>query len=288
MGNIVNLSNVYVSYGNTDTLSDCTLNISAGESVAVLGPNGAGKTTMLEVICGFRRPSQGSVVVFGKNPLQFDSYDTGRLGIVLQHWRDHASWRVEDFISLVEFSHMQLDNRASKKYTQELIDILGIRSFLSNKLSKLSGGERRRVDTCLSLLSKPDLLILDEPTTAFDPSLRRKFHELMREVRQGCTTLIWATHDLYEAEQNCERIILLNRGSIVRDASPDELRLEVEKEVKVEWIDTEGVPHVEQCDNPDGKIRGLLLAGASNIRVTSVSFEDVYLDLLGEMELNNE
>lgn len=282
---IINLQDVTVSYGDKDALSNCTLTVTPGESIAFLGPNGAGKTTTLEIIGGFRRPSKGKAQVFGKDPINFDAFDISRVGIVLQNWRDHALWPVKDLIDLVEYSHLQT-GRADRDYTKELISVLGIADLLEKKFMKLSGGERRRVDTCLALISKPELLILDEPTTAFDPNLRRKFHQLMAELKDCDTTLLWATHDLLEAEQNCERILLLNHGVIVKDASPAELRAEVEGGVSIEWRDAAGNHHTEKTTNPDNRFRELVLSGARDIRVSATSFEDIYLELLEGMEEN--
>lgn len=101
---LVDLQGVSVRYGEKVAVDDCSLTINAGESVAFLGPNGAGKTTLLEVIEGFRAPSAGHVEVFGTNPLHFGPRETGRLGVVLQSWKDHAAWKVEEFLSLVEYA----------------------------------------------------------------------------------------------------------------------------------------------------------------------------------------
>lgn len=286
MSSIVELTDVSVVYGDSAALSDISLDIAPGESVAILGPNGAGKTTMLEIISGFRRPSSGRVVVMGGDPLEFTAEVVSKLGIVLQNWRDHSMWRVEDLIKLVEYSHGQV-GRSHHDYTQELIDVLGIKNLLGKTMLRLSGGERRKVDTCLALLSKPQLLILDEPTTAFDANGRRKFHELMRDLHDADTTLLWATHDLQEAEHNCDRIILLNKGVIVRDASPSVLRTEVSEGVCIEWRDSQGVLRSERTAHPDEKLRELVLAGAKDISMSASSFEDVYLDLLEGMEYSN-
>lgn len=284
---IVDLENVGVSYSERQALQECTLRIGAGESVAILGPNGAGKTTMLEVIAGFRRPSQGHATVFGVNPLEFDAPTLSRIGIVIQNWRDHSTWRVRDVIDLVEFSHHQV-GRGSPEYTRELVEVMGLYDLLNSKLIKLSGGERRRVDTCLALISQPDLLILDEPTTALDPNLRHRFHELIAKIRGGETAVLWATHDLSEAEDNCERIVLLNHGRIIRDASPAELRSEVEGGVLVKWRDSAGNPRSQKVKDPDMKLRELVLEGGTEIRISDTSFEDVYLDLLNRMEIGDD
>lgn len=275
---LVDLQGVSVRYGEKVAVDDCSLTINAGESVAFLGPNGAGKTTLLEVIEGFRAPSAGHVEVFGTNPLHFGPRETGRLGVVLQSWKDHAAWKVEEFLSLVEYAHKAV--RPAGGYTKtDLIGILNLGETLDKKLSKLSGGQRRRVDVCAAMLGAPELLILDEPTTAFDPEVHRNFHQFMNDIR-STTTLIWATHDLNEAENNCDRIILLKQGKILYDNTPDGLRAMAAQGTMVQWRDRDGNVHSQVTDNPNELIVTVIAEGASDLKVGTNSFEEVYLDLI--------
>lgn len=278
---MITLTNVNVFYGQKKAIDNCSLTVEEGERVALVGPNGAGKTTLLEIIEGFRRPSSGMVRVFESDPLYFDANQVGRMGIILQSWRDHPLWLVKDFLDLIQYAHSQL-GRGSAGLTRKLIETLGLEKVMGKRLIKLSGGERRRVDICISLMGEPELLVLDEPTTAFDPGIRRNFYDLILRLCEN-TTLLWATHDLSEVEKNCDRVLLLNTGRIIRDASPDDLRSEIDN-VTIKWRDTQGEIHSERTSSSDKKLAELIAGGAQNIRILETSFEDVYLDLLESHE----
>lgn len=278
----ISLNKVSLTYGDNLVLNDCSLEVSHGESVALLGPNGAGKTTLLEVIQGFRRPSTGHVAVLGSDPLRADYTWSSKVGIVLQGWRDHFFWSPRELIKLVELAHLNV-GAGSKVNTNNLISMLALEPFMDKRIGRLSGGERRRLDVCLALLGEPEILFLDEPTTAFDPAVRREFHDFMESLK-GTTTIIWATHDLTEAERNCERIILMHEGSLVADATPDELRRSVQGGTVVEWTDEHGVRQSSTTDDPNTFLAELVSnPDISDVRVSDTSFEDVYLKLLNKV-----
>lgn len=278
----ISLQSVSIRYGDNLILDNCSLQVHKGESVAILGPNGAGKTTLLEVVEGLRKPSQGDVKVLGLNPLKASHEWSSRVGIVLQSWRDHFFWTTRELVALVESAHHNV-GAGSKSLTRELINTLALESFLDKKIAKLSGGERRRLDVCLALLGDPDLLVLDEPTTAFDPAVRREFHDFMNSLR-GSTTLVWATHDLSEAEKNCDRIVLMSGGSIVADGSPEELRRSVEGGTLVEWREPDGTRKTHTTDDPNSFLAELASTpSVSDIKVSTTSFEDVYLRLIQDI-----
>src|SRR5699024_9145372 len=278
----ISIDKINLTYGNHLVLDDCTLQVKHGESVALLGPNGAGKTSLLEVIQGFRRPSTGRVEVLGTDPLRANYKWSSKVGIVLQGWRDHFFWSPRELIKLVELAHLNV-GAGSKNNTANLISVLDLEPFMDQRIGRLSGGERRRLDVCLALLGEPEILFLDEPTSAFDPAVRREFHDFMESLKKT-TTIIWATHDLTEAERNCERIVLMHDGRLAADATPDELRRSVQGGTTVEWTDEQGIRKNSTTDEPNTFLAELIaMPSVSDIRVNDTSFEDVYLELLNQV-----
>jgi ABC-2 type transport system ATP-binding protein len=275
----IDVRNVSLQFGTRRVLDDCSFSAELGESIAFLGPNGAGKSSLLEVVQGLRRPSSGNVQVLGEDPFNASFDFPSRMGVVLQNWRDHQSWKPRELIALVESAHRNLKDLEPDR-VERLIADLGLEHLLDRKISFLSGGERRRLDVCLALLPNPEVLILDEPTTGFDPEVRRDFHDLMHSVR-GESTLLWATHDLAEAQRNCDRVIVLRQGTIAADASTDELRNAVGSRPVVKWTDGDGAHEQEFDDRGNSLLVELAQKpGVKNIRVEEPSLEDVYLAIL--------
>ncbi|SDI15826.1 ABC-2 type transport system ATP-binding protein [Sinosporangium album] len=217
-----------MAYGKREVLTGVDLRISAGETVALLGPNGAGKTTTIEIMQGFRRRSAGDVTVLGTDPEKGDETWRGRLGTVLQSWRDHPRWEVGTLLSQIAAHY------PSPWDSDELLAALGLTAQAKVKIGMLSGGQRRRLDVALGIVGRPELLFLDEPTTGFDPEARREFHELIRGLD---TTILLTTHDLAEAERLADRIAVLIDGRIAVYGTPEELARAVQAPSVVSWQD---------------------------------------------------
>jgi ABC-2 type transport system ATP-binding protein len=222
----------YEGYPVVDRLS---LSVRSGEILALLGPNGAGKTTTVEIIEGYRAPDEGTVRVFGLDPRTHGSRIKPRLGLMLQNGELYSQIRVREAVALfAAFYPLPLEPRA-------LLQQVGLENVAGRRYRTLSGGERQRLNLALALVGRPELAILDEPTSAMDPAARQATWQLLRELRErGCTILL-TTHLLEEAEQLADRIAILNHGRLVasgtsrqiRDTAPEgprgfrELRLEL-------------------------------------------------------------
>lgn len=211
---VVRARDVTMSYGGIDVLHGVDLDIHRGEVFALLGPNGAGKTTTVEILEGFRRRSAGEVSVLGADPERGDDAWRGRIGLVLQSWRDHRRWRVAEL--LTHFATYYPDPRDPAA----LLALVGLTGQAGQQVDRLSGGQRRRLDVALGIVGRPELLFLDEPTTGFDPEARHEFHVLVeRLAREEGVTVLLTTHDLVEAERLADRIAMLVGGRI-RPAAP--------------------------------------------------------------------
>ncbi|WP_440579914.1 ABC transporter ATP-binding protein [Streptomyces sp. PT19] len=277
-GVVVEARDVTMAYGDVDVLRGVDLDIHRGEVFALLGPNGAGKTTTVEILEGFRRRSAGDVQVLGADPERGDDAWRGRLGLVLQSWRDHPRWRVAEL--LAHFATYYPDPRDPA----ELLALVGLTGQAGRQVNRLSGGQRRRLDVALGIVGRPELLFLDEPTTGFDPEARHEFHLLVeRLAREEGVTVLLTTHDLAEAERLADRIAMLVGGRIRALGTPAELARRAAAQAEVRWTADDGTPRRERTADPsrlvwelhrdaDGPIAGL--------EVRRPTLEDTYLHMV--------
>ena len=186
------------------------LAIEPGEIVAFLGPNGAGKTTTIDMMLGLTTPSSGSVRVFGDTPRHALTH--GRIGAVMQSGGLLRDLTVRETVAAI--AALQ---RTPKARVDEVLDRANLRELANRKVSKCSGGEQQRIKFALALLTDPDLLILDEPTTGMDVGARRDFWAAMTHEAHAGRTIVFATHYLEEAQDFAQRIVLIGRGRLLAD-----------------------------------------------------------------------
>lgn len=284
----IEVSGLSMSYGSTAVLRGLDITLQSGEVVVLLGPNGAGKTTTIEILEGFRAPSDGRVRVLGAEPLTADEAWRARVGVVLQSWRDHARWRVRELLAhLGEFYRpFATPDRPRPWDADALLARVGLDAVAGRQIMRLSGGERRRLDVAIGLVGRPELLFLDEPTAGFDPQARRNFHDLIRGLADEDMTILFTTHDLDEAERLADRILVLAGGRIVADASPDALRRRLDTAAEVRWA-RDGETHVHSTHDPAEYLREVLNAPGgpvSDLEVRRATLEDAYLNLVRSVE----
>ncbi|MBD7918936.1 ABC transporter ATP-binding protein [Cellulomonas sp. Sa3CUA2] len=283
----VHVAGLRMAYGERTVLDGVDFDVAPGEVVALLGPNGAGKTTTVEIVEGFRRRDAGDVTVLGTDPEDGDDAWRARIGVVLQSWRDHRRWRVRELLGHLADSYRPYatDGAARPRDVDDLLARVGLTDAADQRMSTLSGGQRRRLDVAVGLVGRPDLLILDEPTAGLDPAARREFHELVHEVvdRDGTVALL-TTHDLAEAETVADRILLLAGGRIVAAGSPAAVAREVAGPSEVRWS-AGGARHVHSTHDPVAFTRELLATGGvEDLEVVRASLEDAYLDIVRRHE----
>lgn len=280
----IDVRGLEMSYGSHRVLHGLDLAIRRGEVVALLGPNGAGKTTTIEILEGFRAPSAGQVQVLGHTPLSADEAWRARVGVVLQSWRDHPRWRVREFLAhLGEFYRPYSTPDDPRPWdTDALLERVGLAEQARTQISKLSGGQRRRLDVAVGIVGRPEVLFLDEPTAGFDPAARRDFHDLIASLADEDVTILLTTHDLDEAEKLADRVVILARGVIVADGSPDSLRMAASRTSEVRF-ERDGVTEVHACEDPVDYLRDVLLSAGSpisHLEVRRAGLEDAYLSLV--------
>lgn len=277
---VVDVQDLTMRYGEAQVLDGVSFSVSTGEVVALLGPNGAGKSTTIEVLEGLRRPSSGRVRVLGLEPVRADDDWRSRIGVVLQTWSDHDRWRVGE---LVEHLRRLYRARSARpvRGTDELLALTGLTSVVGQRLSTLSGGQRRRLDIALSMLARPELVLMDEPTAGFDPEGRRTFHELVRALSASDTSCLITTHDLDEAERIADRIIVIALGQVVAAGTLDELAEQTGAGDEVTWT-ARGRRHRRLLTDSTAFVRDLMAADGqevSQLKVRRRSLEEIYLSI---------
>jgi ABC-2 type transport system ATP-binding protein len=220
----VAVSDLRMRYGPNDVLHGVSFAVERGEVVTLLGPNGAGKTTIIEILEGFRRPSAGAVEVLGTDPAHADEDWRARVGIVLQSWRDHGKWRVRQLLHNLGrfYEPYATADRPRPRPVDELIETVGLTEQANQRISTLSGGQRRRLDVAIGLIGRPELLVLDEPTAGVDPQSRREFWETLFALAATGTTVFVSTHYMDEAVR-CHRLCILREGRRVALGTPEAL-----------------------------------------------------------------
>jgi ABC-2 type transport system ATP-binding protein len=216
---IAELSGAVKKYGSVTALAGVDLAVRPGEVVALLGPNGAGKTTAVQLLLGLARPTAGEARLFGREPQ--DAEARMRVGVMLQVSKVPETLKVKEHIHLISSYYPHPLPR------REVIAAAGLDGLEERLFGKLSGGQRQRVLFALALCGDPDLLFLDEPTVGLDVEARRALWEQIRARAGAGRTVLLTTHYLEEADALADRIVLLDRGRIVAEGTPAEIKARV-------------------------------------------------------------
>src|ERR1700730_18140096 len=206
-------------YGETEALKGVTLTIELGEVVAMLGPNGAGKTTSISLLLGVRKPTSGKALLFGLNPDHLDA--RSRVGVMLQESGIPTVLKVSEIVDLFRSYYPKPMAR------DRAIAMAGLEEKTNAQVKELSGGQKQRLYFALAVCGDPDVLFLDEPTVGMDVEGRRAFIERIAEFAQMGKTVVLTTHYLEEADQLAKRVVVIDRGLVIADASPQEIKSKV-------------------------------------------------------------
>ena len=203
-------------FGDREALRGVSFEAAGGEQVAVIGPNGAGKTTLLSILAGIAKPDEGEV-----------GTPDGDVGWVPQQAALYRRLTVEENLLLFARLEGHEDPRAS---TEEMLELTGLRERRGEIVARLSGGNQQRINIAIGLLSRPAVLLLDEPSVGLDPRQRARLWEFVSGLAGGGTTVIFSTHDIQEAERYGGRLLVLADGEALFDGTPEELREAVRRE----------------------------------------------------------
>jgi len=214
---IIEVKNLVKHYGNFEAVKGISFEVYEGEIFGLLGPNGAGKSTTLEIIETLRDKTSGTVFVDGFNLDQHPNEIKKIIGVQLQTSGYYPNLNLTELIELFAGLYNETVDPLALLKTVNLDD------KAKNKFKELSGGQKQRFSIATTLINKPKIIFLDEPTTGLDPQARRNLWELVRNIQSRGTTVIITTHYMDEAEFLCNRVAIIDSGKIIAMASPDKL-----------------------------------------------------------------
>ncbi|WIM68883.1 ABC transporter ATP-binding protein [Corynebacterium breve] len=211
------LDNVSKSFGEVTAVDGLSFEVSQGTVLALLGPNGAGKTTTIEMCEGFQKPSAGDISVLGCDPVTQGEQVRSRIGIMLQGGGSYNAIKVREMLKL------SASYNADPHDPDWLLELVGLQDAANTTYRRLSGGQKQRLSLALSLIGKPELVFLDEPTAGMDAQSRLMVWDLVSRIRDDGTTVVLTTHLMDEAEALADNVIIIDHGKIVAQGTPAEL-----------------------------------------------------------------
>lgn len=214
---VLRLDGVVRRFGKKIAVNGLSFSLHAGEVLALLGPNGAGKTTTVEMCEGFAAPDEGTVRVFGLDPAVKSDAVRERIGVMLQGGGAYPGVRVGEMLELVaSYSADPLD-------TEWLLETVGLASHKKTPYRRLSGGQQQRLSLACALVSRPELVFLDEPTAGLDAQSRMVVWDLVRSLRRDGVAVVLTTHLMDEAEALADNVVIVDNGRVVAQGSPAQL-----------------------------------------------------------------
>ena len=272
---VISVRGLVKRYDSHQAVAGITLEVRRGEIFAFLGPNGAGKTTTVEILEGFRQRTAGEVTVLGHDPATAGGAWRDRVGVVLQESEP------EPGLSVRECLVMYAGDYRKPRDIDETISLVGLTAKAGTLGTRLSGGQRRRLDFALALIGDPELIFLDEPTTGFDPSARRAAWEVVAGLRKLGKTIFLTTHYMDEAEYLADRITVLSAGQIVAEGTPRTLGGRDHMTTAISFTLPDGLG---ARDLPAG-LSPLAEPGAAGLTVVHSESPLVHLQMLGNWAL---
>ena len=279
------------------------LDIGKGEFFGLLGPNGAGKTTLIRMLVGLCMPTAGSATILGRDIVK-DQYAARELiGVAPQDFNFDDNLTAKDILTY-HAGYFGIPRREREERADELLDFLEIADKADTTCTKLSGGMKRRLLIGRALMTRPQVLFLDEPTTGVDVQLRHSLWDMFRKMEGSGTTIILTTHYIEEADSLCDRVAIMDHGRIIALGDPEELKktssgnlIEIEmaggtvpdlkiipEVIRVWWKDSRLTVRVTDADTAAIKILDRLNGGGVQVKsmhITEASLEDVFLKLTG-------
>lgn len=230
---LIHAHNLVKRYGDFVAVAGIDLSVKRGEAFGFLGPNGAGKSTTMRMIGCVSEPTDGELTVLGLNTVEQGADIRARLGVVPQE--DTLDAEMSVFENLVIYArYFGIKYKVARERARELLEFVRLSDRADKKVEELSGGMKRRLTIARALVNEPDIVMLDEPTTGLDPQARHLVWERLFQLKQQGITIILTTHYMDEAEQLCDRLVIMDGGRIASEGSPREL---IERHVTKEVVE---------------------------------------------------
>jgi ABC-2 type transport system ATP-binding protein len=292
-GPIVTFDNVSKHYGSLKAVDGLSLELRGGQTIALLGPNGAGKSTSLDMLLALRKPTSGKITMFGSDP--YHAVRSGRVGAMLQSGGLMPEVTVRELVTLVSGFHPR------PVPPEMILKRAGVSDIAEQRVDRLSGGQTQRVRFALAIAGESELIVLDEPTTAMDVESRQLFWANMNAEAAEGRTVLFATHYLEEADHAADRILVINRGRLLADGTPAEIKQRAgarRLSFRLDGVDEPfllglpGLVNLEirgdlvqvQATDSDAALYAVLDAGyrPHEIEVTSLGLEQAFLAITSE------
>ncbi len=267
----ISLAGVTKRYGSVTALDNIDLTVPQGQTIAILGPNGAGKTTAISLMLGLRTPTQGKVEMLGGDPR--DIRTRSAMGAMLQ------SSGVPEYLRVREAIELFCTYYPKPMPLGPLVELCGLEEKLNARVASLSGGQLQRLYFALAICGDPKIVLLDEPTVSLDVEARRSMLATIHSIAQQGRTIVLTTHYLEEADALADRIVVIDRGVIVADGTPSEIKSTVGQK-RIAY--TEGGQAYEYLtDCAEVVLRDLFARNAqiTGLTVTGASLEEAFLHL---------
>jgi ABC-2 type transport system ATP-binding protein len=299
-GPILQVENLVKRYGDVQAVRGVSFNVEEGEVFGLLGPNGAGKTSTVEIMEGLRTADSGQVSVCGLDPQKNPQELKHQIGAALQ------STALPDKLRVIEALRLFASFYRRHRSPEELLKRFGLEEKRNTSYNQLSGGQKQRLALAMALVNDPKVLFFDEPTAGLDPQVRREIYDIIEELRREKKTIVMTTHYIEEAERLCDRVAIVDHGTVIalgtprelKERSGDKTRLEVRlsrPEPQEILKNLEGVSecrilgdsYILQCQRPPQAIVSLVkhLESTDNelvsLEIATPSLEDVFIELTG-------
>lgn len=227
MNNIIQIENLAKSYGEIEAVKGIDLQVHQGEMFGLVGPDGAGKTTTMRILCGLLSLDNGNVALFEMDVVKNRKKVQNKIGYLSQKFSLYGDLSVDENIEFFANIHNVKDFKPRRN---ELLNFTRLTPFRDRLAEKLSGGMKQKLALACSLIHKPEILFLDEPTTGVDPVSRRDFWKILSDLQKDGMTIFMTTPYLDEAER-CNRVAMMNNGKIISLDTPQNLKTSLTKEV---------------------------------------------------------
>lgn len=282
---ILKIENLKKTYKDTQAVKNVSFNVEKGDIYGVLGPNGAGKSTTINSIVGFIKPDSGSIVFEDKYSINEWKRNIGYIPQELAIYPDlTAEENVSFFCSLYGFSGKELKER-----TERALVFTGLENYRKKKASVFSGGMKRRLNIAAAIAHGPKLVIMDEPTVGIDPRLRNHILESVKKLNQEGTSIIYTTHYMEEVEELCNKIIIIDHGSVITNGYKDEVKTVVAPVRSVKITVSGG--DIREAEKRMKGLEGMKSVNVSENELTCIcgksdSIIQEILNVISELKLN--
>ena len=229
---IIKISHLNKSFSEVKAVNDLSFRVKKGELFAFLGVNGAGKSTTISILCGLQKKDSGTVQVNGIETDKAGAQTKRMLGVVFQDSVLDKPLTVKENLKS-RAALYGITGNAFDKRLQELVEILDFDEFLNRPVGKLSGGQRRRIDIARALLHRPEILILDEPTTGLDPQTRQLIWNVIEKLQKTENMTVFLTTHYMEEAANAGYVVILDKGSVAAEGTPFELKNDYVQDISV-------------------------------------------------------